>query len=151
MSEITVERIVNKIQIETNNNVVEVLQEVHNIEVSKTGEQGRTGETGATGPQGDPGEGVPTGGTARQALTKIDGTDYNTEFKSNWYDYSTNVEYTGVETAITSGTVYTCSIDGGTIYRFVNSTNNANGYPTEDSFYTNFDGTNLTNLIATRG
>jgi len=94
---------------------------------------------------------VPTGGTARQALTKIDGTDYNTEFKSNWYDYSTNVEYTGVETAITSGTVYTCSIDGGTIYRFVNSTNNANGYPTEDSFYTNFDGSNLTNLIVTRG
>jgi len=106
---------------------------------------------GAQGAQGATGQGVPTGGTARQALTKIDGTDYNTEFKSNWFDYSINVEYTGAETAITAGTVYTCSIDSGTIYRFVNSTNNANGYPSEDSFYTNFDGVNLANLITTRG
>jgi hypothetical protein len=154
MSEVTVERIINTIQIETNNNVAEVLQEVHRIEVSKTGEQGRTGEQGPQGDkgdQGDPGQGVPAGGTSRQVLAKIDATDYNTLWRSNWYDYSTNVEYTGVETSIASGTVYTCTIDAATIYRFVNSTNNANGYPIEDSFYQNFDGSNLTNLLVTRG
>ena len=48
---------------------------------------GATGATGATGPQGlqgvagtngTNGQGVPTGGTANQVLTKVDGTDYNT-------------------------------------------------------------------------
>ena len=38
------------------------------------------GPTGATGPQGPAGQGVPTGGTAGQMLTKIDATNYNT----NW-------------------------------------------------------------------
>ena len=145
---VKVDNTVNKITVETNNTSVNIAEENPKITIQSNGDQG---PTGPQGDQGIPGEGVPTGGTARQALTKIDGTDYNTEFKSNWFDYSTNVEYTGVETAIAAGTVYTCSIDGGTIYRFVNSTNNANGYPIEDSFYTNFDGTNLTNLIATRG
>ena len=35
---------------------------------------------GATGSQGPAGPGVPTGGTAGQVLSKIDGTDYNTEW-----------------------------------------------------------------------
>lgn len=35
---------------------------------------------GATGPAGATGQGVPTGGTAGQVLTKIDGTNYNTEW-----------------------------------------------------------------------
>lgn len=41
------------------------------------GIQGPTGTTGATGPAG---QGVPTGGTAGQALTKIDATNYNTQW-----------------------------------------------------------------------
>lgn len=40
---------------------------------------------------------------------------------------------------------------GGTVHHFVNSTNNANGYPIEDSFYRDFNGINITNLIVTRG
>jgi len=56
------------------------------------GETGATGATGATGPQGATGpagadgadgEGVPVGGTAGQILSKIDGTDYNTEWIDN--------------------------------------------------------------------
>ena len=39
-----------------------------------TGAKGDTGDTGATG------AGVPTGGTSNQALTKINGTDYNTQW-----------------------------------------------------------------------
>lgn len=45
---------------------------------------GPQGDTGATGPQGATGQGVPSGGTAGQVLSKIDSTDYNTE----WVDQS---------------------------------------------------------------
>ena len=47
------------------------------------GPTGSTGATGATGPAGSPGSpgvGVPVGGTAGQFLTKIDGTNYNTDW-----------------------------------------------------------------------
>lgn len=47
------------------------------------GPQGATGPVGATGPaglQGTAGQGVPTGGTAGQLLSKIDGTNYNTQW-----------------------------------------------------------------------
>jgi hypothetical protein len=69
----------------------------------------------------------------------------------SWIDVAGDVEYTGVEATITSGEVLTCSYKSDTIFRFINSTENTNGYPVEDSFYQNFDGTNLTNLLATRG
>jgi hypothetical protein len=47
-----------------------------------TGPTGPTGATGATGP------GVPSGGTANQILTKVNGTDYNTTW-SNTIDGGT--------------------------------------------------------------
>lgn len=52
------------------------------------GEQGPQGTAGAKGDKGDPGaqgpagEGVPTGGTAGQVLTKVDGTNYNTQWST---------------------------------------------------------------------
>lgn len=49
------------------------------------GDQGPAGTAGAKGDQGDQGpagEGVPTGGTAGQVLTKVDGTDYNTQWST---------------------------------------------------------------------
>ena len=48
-----------------------------------TGSQGPQGNTGATGPvgaTGAAGQGVPTGGTAGQVLSKVDGTNYNTQW-----------------------------------------------------------------------
>jgi hypothetical protein len=48
-----------------------------------TGATGSTGATGATGPAGSNGTngvGVPIGGTTGQVLSKIDGTDYNTQW-----------------------------------------------------------------------
>lgn len=39
-------------------------------------------EVTTPGPQGIPGPGVPIGGTINQALTKIDGTNYNTEWST---------------------------------------------------------------------
>lgn len=50
-----------------------------------TGSQGPTGATGSQGPQGNTGAtgpGVATGGTANQALTKIDSTNYNTQWST---------------------------------------------------------------------
>jgi hypothetical protein len=40
------------------------------------------GPTGPTGPTGPAGPGVPVGGTANQILTKINSTDYNTQWTS---------------------------------------------------------------------
>jgi hypothetical protein len=46
---------------------------------------GPTGATGATGATGPAGQGVPTGGTANQVLSKIDGTNYNTQWTTPSY------------------------------------------------------------------
>ena len=43
---------------------------------------GTVGATGATGPAGTNGVGVPTGGTAGQALVKVSGTNYDTAFST---------------------------------------------------------------------
>ena len=45
-----------------------------------TGATGSTGSTGSAGSNGSNGVGVPAGGTAGQSLTKINGTDYNTQW-----------------------------------------------------------------------
>lgn len=48
--------------------------------------KGDTGATGPTGPQGatgPAGQGVPVGGSTNQILSKIDGTDYNTQWIDN--------------------------------------------------------------------
>lgn len=44
------------------------------------GPTGATGATGATGPAGTNGQGVPTGGSTGTILSKIDGTNYNTQW-----------------------------------------------------------------------
>ena len=44
------------------------------------GPAGPTGPAGSAGPAGPAGQGVPTGGTADQVLSKIDGTNYNTQW-----------------------------------------------------------------------
>ena len=44
------------------------------------GPAGADGAPGAAGADGAPGQGVPTGGTAGQVLSKVDSTDYNTQW-----------------------------------------------------------------------
>lgn len=65
------------------------------------GPQGETGPQGPQGPQGPAGQGVPTGGTAGQVLAKVDGTNYNTE----WRGVDTVVTEDS-DNLITSGAVY---------------------------------------------
>ena len=71
--------------------------------------------------------------------------------KSDWIKLVTNAEFNGTEVIIASGDVLYYDYESSTIYRFISSTENANGYPSEDIFYSDFDGTNLTNLIVKRG
>jgi hypothetical protein len=47
------------------------------------------GATGPTGPQGSAGPGVASGGSVGQALVKVDGTDYNTQ----WADIAVDTQY----------------------------------------------------------
>jgi hypothetical protein len=61
-----------------------------------TGATGATGATGTTGDAGATGAGVPVGGTTGQVLSKIDGTNYNTEWTT---------PYPEEPTGTTTGTV----------------------------------------------
>ena len=124
---------------------VRIINDQNDI-VSVVTQQGIQGEAGPTG------AGFPVGGDARQFLNKVDSTDYNAEWS---YDYSildANVKFiSSTPTIIASGKVYQGSFEGlGTIYRYISDAKTGL-YTTEDSFYQNFDGTNLTNLLATRG
>jgi hypothetical protein len=62
-------------------------------------------------------QGVPTGGTAGQILTKIDATNYNTYWQDNYADWTSVVKHTvknnGLAGTITKGTpVYVTGADG---------------------------------------
>jgi hypothetical protein len=79
------------------------------------GPQGETGATGATGATGPVGPGVAAGGTAGQLLSKVDSTDYNTQ----WIDvpaapYTSTVKHqVKAAEAISKGqAVYVSSADG---------------------------------------
>jgi hypothetical protein len=68
------------------------------------GVPGQQGPAGPQGPQGEPGEGVPVGGTAGQFLTKIDGTNYNTDWTTlNLSAYLTDAPSDGSQYARQSG------------------------------------------------
>lgn len=69
----------------------------------------------------------------------------------DWGYYIFNAQYNRNDTIITSGIVRDYILGINTIYRFTTTLKNANGYFLEDSFYSDFDGVNLTNLLATRG
>ncbi len=69
------------------------------------GSTGPAGPTGPTGPAGAAGQGVPAGGTTGQALTKIDGTNFNTQW--------TTVSGSGTVTSATvAGTARKVSVSG---------------------------------------
>jgi hypothetical protein len=79
-----------------------------NVIVSGTvvGPQGATGLQGPKGDTGTNGVGVPTGGTTGQVLSKIDGTNYNTQW-TNAATSSGTVTSVGSGTGLTGGPVTT--------------------------------------------
>lgn len=71
--------------------------------------------------------------------------------QNTWINLAANAKYTGTTTTISSGEVLTYLLNGVTIYRFINSTEDLYGYSIEDSFYSGFSGGVLSGLIGTRG
>lgn len=67
-----------------NNDIVTVVEidsgSIELIEVAKQGVAGIQGEQGVAGNDGAAGQGVPVAGLGGQVLTKVDGTDFNTDW-----------------------------------------------------------------------
>jgi hypothetical protein len=64
----------------------------------------------------------------------------------NWIDYvSGTSEEPTLNTTLPSGPVYNYVYGGKTLYRHIPDLN-----PYEDTFYSNFDGTNLSGIVVTR-
>ena len=74
--------------------------------------------------------------------------ELNVSGGARFENYLVNVEYTGQDTLSTDGTILQATINGNSVYRYITSNVNENGYPLEDSFYSDEQ---LNNLIVTRG
>ena len=59
-------------------------------------------------------------------------------------------ETDGIEIPITGGTYMVYNFRGQTVYRYITTATNANGYPIEDSFYDNLTAGVLSNKITQR-
>ena len=70
---------------------------------------------------------------------------------NTWWHYIGATKFQDVTVTITGGDVltYTYEPDSSTVYRYI-TTATTGLYPTEDSFYSTFDGTTLSDLITTR-
>jgi hypothetical protein len=93
-------------------------------------------------------KGVPQGGEAGMQLFKTTATDYETNWAFSWEYLVANWSVIPtLNTAITGGDVYNYELNGTLRYRFVPTTYT----PTQDAFYTSFNGTSVTGLITKRG
>ena len=84
----------------------------------------------ATGPQGPAGPGVPTGGTAGQVLTKVDSTDYNTQWAtaSGGMEVLTGSSEPTASTVGQIGQLYVVSSTPFKVFTCVRIYNNGNSY-----------------------
>lgn len=96
---------------------------------------GNTGATGGTGGTGATGPGVVMGGTANQALTKINTTDYNTQWST------VDKTFVGLGNVVNSDTTTTANITDSTNKRFVTDA--------QSTVIGNTSGTNSGNETAT--
>jgi len=91
---------------------------------------------GAAGPTGATGQGVPTGGTANQALVKIDGTDYNTEWAAIYTQrYESDSETLRAGGAETIEVYYSAIADGDGYAESASSDTPATGYDIRRKLY----------------
>lgn len=79
----------------------------HNAVFNFTIPKGDTGATGPQGPTGPAGPGVAAGGTAGQVLSKVDGTDYNTQ----WINPPSGIEWESKDPATFSASDITSGKD----------------------------------------
>ena len=91
---------------------------------------------GAAGPTGATGQGVPTGGTANEALVKIDGTDYNTEWAAIYTQrYESDSETLRAGGAETIEVYYSAIADGDGYAESASSDTPATGYDIRRKLY----------------
>lgn len=67
-----------------------------------------------------------------------------------WFILVGEATTNGVDVAITGGTYLIYNYNGTTIYRFISTASDANGYPVEDSFYATLSGGALSGKICQR-
>ena len=144
----------------------EVFVESENVNVEfqtgARGPQGAAGEAGATGSTGAPGAVGPIGPVGPQgpnAVTEstttnlagfLIGKDSNVDAVNPWIILVGEATTNGVSVAITGGTYLVYNYNGTTVYRFITTSTDANGYPIEDSFYTTLSGGSLSGKICQR-
>jgi hypothetical protein len=69
----------------------------------------------------------------------------------SWNDYALNLmKYSGTKSTISTGRVLHGEASGASAYRYITDAK-VGKYPSQDSFYSVFDGTVLSGLLATRG
>ena len=110
------------------------------IEMSSSniqGERGPQGLQGEIGPQGLQGEIGPQGPPGRDGTAELTWSDFTTKW---------SIEPTLIG-RISEGTIYKYTYNSIVRYRFIPS----HYSPRYDAFYSNYDGVNLTNLLAIRG
>ena len=91
---------------------------------------------GAAGPTGATGQGVPTGGTANEALVKIDGTDYNTKWAAIYTQrYQSESETLRAGGAETIELYYSAQADGDGLAESASSDTPAAGYDIRRKLY----------------
>ena len=103
------------------------------------GPVGLTGVPGPVGPMGPAGPGVPAGGSAGQVLSKVDATNYNTQWVSTTSGSSAKAE---LKATITTAQSFSANTNTDVIYNNVvisPSTSNA-GYNNTTGVYTVGDG-----------
>lgn len=96
------------------------------------GSRGLTGLQGTQGTQGEQGDKGDTGDSA----------------SPDWWHYIGNTKFLSAA-LVATGDVLSYSYGGVTVYRYI-TTAVTGSYPTEDAFYSGFDGTTLTTLIVSR-
>jgi len=67
-----------------------------------------------------------------------------------WFILVGEAATNGVDVAITGGTYLIYNYNGTTIYRFISTASDANGYPVEDAFYATLSGGALSGKICQR-
>lgn len=106
------------------------------------GIQGVKGDTGTAGANGTNGVGVPVGGTTGQVLSKIDGTDYNTQ----WVTSSSGTSDHGLLTGLADDdhTQYHTDARGDARYSLLGHTHSYEPLITKTAGYAKWNGTSWT-------
>jgi len=104
-------------------------------------------QTGARGPQGP---NVVTDSTTTDLAGFLIGKAGSVDAVNPWIILVGEATTNGVDVAITGGTYLIYNYNGTTIYRYISTASDANGYPVEDSFYATFSGGALSGKICQR-